>query len=267
MKVRNLFFTVAALSAICTQAATFECGGLYYATTGANTVAVARVPAEKATNNLYKGVYIIPEQVYYDGANYQVTAIADSAFFQSKATEVQVPNTVTTIGECAFAYATDLANITLPLHLKDVSKMLLAGTNVVNVTVPEGVKTIGWGAFQSCPMLHTMLLPSTTKRIDAYGYNNCHNLFEIYCAAPTAPEASGWAIFIGLSGIDVIVPDDDAVAKYAANAVWGDESTFTLYPSEEVSISMTGEVEKYKTIICVLPWATTWHTKSIRATN
>jgi len=75
-------------------------------------VAVARVPAEKATNNPYKGVYIIPEQVYYDGANYQVTAIADSAFFQSKATEVQVPNTVTTIGECAFAYATDLANIT-----------------------------------------------------------------------------------------------------------------------------------------------------------
>ena len=99
MKVRNLFFTVAALSAICTQAATFECGGLYYTTTGANTVAVARVPAEKATNNPYKGVYIIPEQVYYDGANYQVTAIADSAFFQSKATEVQVPNTVTTIGE------------------------------------------------------------------------------------------------------------------------------------------------------------------------
>lgn len=245
MKVRNLFFTVAALSAICTQAATFECGGLYYTTTGANSVAVARVPAEKATNEPYKGVYIIPEQVYYDGANYQVTAIADSAFFQSKATEVQVPNTVTTIGECAFAYATDLANITLPLHLKDVSKMLLAGTNVVNVAVPEGVQTIGWGAFQSCPMLHTMLLPSTIKRIDAYGYNNCHNLFEIYCAAPTAPEASGWAIFIGLSGIDVIVPDDDAVAKYAANAVWGDESTFTLYPSEEVSISMTGEVEKY----------------------
>ena len=166
MKVRNLFFTVAALSAICTQAATFECGGLYYTTTSANSVAVA---AEMATNNPYKGVYIIPEQVYYDGANYQVTAIADSAFFQSKATEVQVPNTVTTIGECAFAYATDLANITLPLHLKDVSKMLLAGTNVVNVAVPEGVKTIGWGAFQSCPMLHTMLLPSTTKRIDAYG--------------------------------------------------------------------------------------------------
>lgn len=245
MKVRKLLFLAATMGACASQASTFESGGIYYATTGAGTVAVARVPAEKAVNAPYKGVYIIPEQVYYDGANYQVTAIADSAFFQSKATEVQVPNTVTSMGECAFAYATDLTSVTLPLHLSNVSKMLFAGTSVTNVAVPEGVTNIGWGAFQSCSMLHTMLLPSTTKKIEAYGYNNCHNLYEIYCAAPTAPEAGGWAIFIGLNGIDVIVPDDEAVAKYAADPVWGDEQTFTLYPSEEVSISMTGEVEKY----------------------
>ncbi|MDO4510942.1 MAG: leucine-rich repeat domain-containing protein [Bacteroidales bacterium] len=245
MKLKRILLSAAALSAMCAQAATFEAAGLYYTTTGASTVKVARVPADLAQTAPYKGVYIIPEQVYYDGANYTVSAIADSAFFQSKATEVQVPNTVTTIGECAFAYAADLTSVTLPLKLSAVSKMMLAGTNVVNVAVPEGVKNIGWGAFQSCGMLHTMLLPSTTKKIEAYGYNNCHNLYEIYCAAPTAPEASGWAIFIGLSGIDVIVPDDEAVEKYAANAVWGDEATFTLYPSEEVSITMSGELEPY----------------------
>lgn len=245
MKLKTTLFSAAAAVAVCSQAATFEAGGLYYTTTGDATVKVARVPAEKATTNPYKGVYIIPEQVFYDGANYRVTAIADSAFFQSGATEVQVPNSVTSIGECAFAYATDLASVTLPLHLSDVPKMLFAGTAVVNMAVPEGVKNIGWGAFQSCASLHTMLLPSTTKKIDAYGYNNCHSLSEIYCASPEAPEAGGWAIFIGLNNIDLIVPDDDAVKKYAANAVWGDESTFTIYPSQEVSISMTGEVEKY----------------------
>lgn len=245
MKLSKIFFSVAVLSAMCAQADTFESGGLYYTTTGVNTVKVERVPADKAVTNPYKGVYIIPEQVYFDDANYDVTAIADSAFFQSKATEIQVPNTVKTIGEGAFAYATDLTSVTLPLKLSAVSKMMLAGTSVVNVAVPEGVKNIGWGAFQSCGLLHTMLLPSTTKKIEAYGYNNCHNLYEIYCAAPAAPEASGWAIFIGLSGIDVIVPDEEAVEKYAANAVWGNEETFTLYPSEDVSITMTGEVEKY----------------------
>ena len=111
MKVRKLLFLAATMGACAAQASTFESGGIYYATTGAGTVAVARVPAEKAVNEPYKGVYIIPEQVYYDGVNYQVTAIADSAFFQSKATEVQVPNTVTSMGECAFAYATDLTSV------------------------------------------------------------------------------------------------------------------------------------------------------------
>ncbi len=245
MKLKTIILSLAATVAVCSQASTFKAGELYYTTTSESTVKVARVPADKASANPYKGVFIIPEQVFYDGVNYRVTAIADSAFFQSGATEVQVPNSVTTIGECAFAYATDLTSVTLPLQLKAVPKMLFAGTAVVNVAVPEGVKNIGWGAFQSCASLHTMLLPSTTKKIAAYGYNNCHNLYEIYCAAPEAPEAGGWAIFIGLSDIDLIVPDGDAVKKYAANAVWGDVNTFNLYPSQEVSISMSGEVEKY----------------------
>ena len=253
MKRFTFLLAIAALGTIAAQATVFEANGIYYAITGENTVKVDRVPAEKAATNPYKGVYIIPEQVYYDGANYTITSIGDSAFFQSKATEVQIPNTVTTIGECAFAYASDLTSITLPLHLSSVSKMMLAGTNVVSVAVPEGVKNIGWGAFQSCASLQTMLLPSTTETIEAYGYNNCQSLFEIYCAASKAPNASGWAIFIGLSDIDVIVPDEEALANYQANSVWGDESTFTLYTSEAFSLSMEETAEAYNEQYVRLP--------------
>lgn len=253
MKTSLSLLTLLLAGVLSAQATTFEANGIYYTLTGENTVKVDRVPADKAATNPYQGVYVIPEQVFYDGANRSVTAIADSAFFQSKVTEVQIPNTVTAIGECAFAYAADLTSITLPLHLSDVSKMMLAGTNVVSVAVPEGVKNIGWGAFQSCPMLQTMLLPSTTKKIDAYGYNNCQSLYEIYCAASEAPNASGWAIFIGLSNIDVIVPDETALEKYAANAVWGDENTFSLYTSEEFTISMEEKAEAFNDQFMRLP--------------
>ena len=233
---------LAALTFGSAHADTFNSGALYFETTSDTEVAVAPVPAGKAP---YEGVVIIPEQVFYNGVNYTVSAIADSAFYQSQVTGVQVPNTVTAIGVSAFAYVETLANITLPLHLNSVSQTMLAGTTVTNVAVPEGVQTVGVGAFQSCAQLHTVLLPSTLSLIDAYGFNNCHNLYEMYCAAPTPPKASGWAIFIGLSNIDVIVPDEEAVTAYQANTVWGDSATFNFFPDEPISITMTNELDSY----------------------
>jgi len=196
--------------------------------------------------NAYSGVYIIPEMVNFEGDNYNVTSIADNAFAQSKITDICLPNSITNIGESAFAYADNLTNITLPLNIEVIPKACFAGTSIVNIALPEGVKTIGYGAFQSCTLLHTVLLPSTLTLIEAYAFNNCHNLYEIYCAANTPPKASGWAIFIGLSGIDVIVPDYEAIDAYADDNVWGDESTFTLYPNEDISLQMSLNGEDFQ---------------------
>ncbi|MDY6259091.1 MAG: leucine-rich repeat domain-containing protein, partial [Bacteroidales bacterium] len=240
--IYKLLTLLAATAALGAQADTFMAGGLYYQTTGTSQVAVAPVP--RGVNTVYSGRYIIPEQVYYNGANYSVTSIADSAFCHSLATEVQIPNTVTAIGNYAFAYDEALTSVTLPLKLQKVSTAMLAGTSLVNIAVPEGVTSIGEWAFQSASLLHTALLPSTTTKIEAYGFNNCHSLAEIYCAAPTPPNATGWAIFSGLSGIDVVVPDDDAVKAYGQDAVWGNDSTFTLYPNEDLSVTMSGELEQ-----------------------
>lgn len=245
MKHSTLLPSLALLAlALPAAAATFESGGLYYTTTGTSTVAVAPVPTEQASTQPYAGRYIIPEQVYYDGTNYKVTSIADQAFYRSHATEVQIPNSVTTIGDQAFTYDDYLASITLPINLKKVGQGLLDGTSVTNVAVPEGITKLPSFTFQSCTRLHTVLLPSTLKSIGSYGFNNCHQLAEIYCAAPTPPDASAWAIFIALKGIDVIVPDDQAVAAYKKNAVWGNDTTFTLYPNEDLEVDMTPKLEK-----------------------
>lgn len=238
--MKQIIFLLLAAAAVTAGAQTFKAGDLWYAVTAAGQVAVA--PTHDAT---YQGVQIIPEQVYYDGQTYRVTSIADQAFYQSAVTEVQVPASVTRIGTSAFAFSQSLASITLPLHLQAVSQTLLEGTGIVNVAVPEGITTLGYGAFQSCGQLHTALLPSTLKSIDAYGFNNCHNLMEIYCAAPKPPTATAWAIFIGLSGIDVVVPDQAAADLYGTDPVWGNDSTFTLYPDEDPSVTMSNELERY----------------------
>ena len=126
--------------------------------------------------NAYEGIYIIPEIVNFEGENYTVTAIAEGAFAHSKITEVLIPNSITQIGAEAFLECDKLVNVTLPLYISEIPRECFLGTALVNIAIPEGVKRLGYASFESCHYLHTVMLPSTLNLIDAYAFNDCHNI-------------------------------------------------------------------------------------------
>lgn len=194
--------------------------------------------------NAYEGVCIIPSRVTYDGYIYTVTSIDDEAFAGSKVTDVVIPNSVTYIGERAFAGSEELTSVTLSLSLEEIPDECFAGTGLVNVAIPEGVKWLGDGAFHDCYKLHTVMLPSSLKTIGENAFADSHNLYEIYCAAPTPPICFGDEVFDGLSGVDVVVTDYEAIDAYASDKAWGNEDTFTLFPNEDVypSLELAHEV-------------------------
>ncbi|MBQ9585147.1 MAG: leucine-rich repeat domain-containing protein [Muribaculaceae bacterium] len=193
--------------------------------------------------NAYAGVCIIPEKVNYEGDNYKVTAIAEGAFAESMVTEVVIPNSVTQIGSEAFLGCDELKNVTLSLNIEEIPRECFLGTGLVNIAIPEGVTRVGYAAFEDCYHLHTVMLPSSLKLIEAYAFADCHNLYEIYCASVKPPKATGWSIFNGVKNVDVIVSDYEAMDAYAADKVWGDEYTFTLFPNEDIWVmpSLNGE--------------------------
>ena len=183
MNIRYILLIVSMFLAFATASAgDFASGGLVYSFTNDDDQVAVDCNIVDGVN-AYQGVIIIPPMVNYEGYNYKVTSIAKEAFAQSKVTEVIIPNSVNKIGEAAFAGADDLTSVTLPLNLKVIPEACFAGTSIVNIALPEGVETIGYGAFQSCSLLHTVMMPSTLKLIEAYAFNYCHNLYEIYCAA------------------------------------------------------------------------------------
>lgn len=229
---------MAGCTAIIATAYDFASGGLFYnVISGTKTVAVT---SEAAEHSSYSGRVIVPESVTYNGEKYIVAAIGNKAFVRSKVTDVQIPDNVTSIGDSAFYFSEELENITLPQKLTKISRCAFAGTSITAIAVPEGVTELGNGAFQSCLRLHTVFLPSTLKLISAYGFNNCSSLSEIYSKASNPPDATGWAIFIGLSKIDLIVPSID---KYENVSPWNNSETFSIYPPEpvEVNINITGK--------------------------
>lgn len=94
-----LFLLAILCSSITTYAYDFEVDGIYYNITSTNTV---EVTYKDNNYNSYDGEVIIPSSVSYSNRFYTVTAIGDSAFYESYVKEVTIPSTITRIGRMAF---------------------------------------------------------------------------------------------------------------------------------------------------------------------
>ena len=218
-----------------------EANGIYYDIISDTQVEVA--PAFYDGVNHYEGCIILPERVYCDGVNYEVAAIAPRAFWRSAVTEVQIPNSVTMIGDAAFADAEDLANITLPLGLKAVSRYMLASTAVTHVALPEGVVSIGQSAFEDCSYLRTIFLPASLHYIGESAFGYCSILNEIYSDAATPPLTMGDDTFEGCGNIHVMLADGATTSRYQNDAVWGNEDLFTIWIDEGLAVMPTMQQE------------------------
>ena len=242
-KLTNILLLIAlqVCGAGVSQAQDILANGIYYNIISDTQVAVA--PAVFNGVNHYEGCIILPEHVYCDGVNYDVAAIAPRAFWQSNVTEVQIPNSVTMIGEAAFADAEQLTNITLPLHLTYVSSYMLAGTAITNVVLPEGVTDIGTGAFEDCSQLHTIFLPASLQRIGNRAFAYCNNMNEVYSDAATPPLTMADDTFEDCGYIHVMLPDAATTHRYQEDGVWGDDERFTLWIDEGLAILPTMQQE------------------------
>ena len=235
-KIANILMLTALLLGVTNQAIAQDiiANGIYYNIISDTQVSVA--PAYYDGVNHYEGCIILPERVYCDGVNYDVTAIAPRAFWQSQVTEVQIPNSVTSIGEAAFADADQLASITLPLGLKAISRYMLAGTAVTNVVLPEGVTDIGAGAFEDCTTLHTVFLPISLQTIGERAFGYCICLDEIYSDAATPPLTMDDNAFEGCDNIHVMLADRATSQRYEDDPVWGDDELFSLWIDEGLAV-------------------------------
>jgi hypothetical protein len=63
------------------------------------------------------------------------------------------------------------------------------GLDVTSVTIPEGVTSIGSGAFWHCKKLQSVKLPSTLTEIAAHGFTDCQELEEL--SIPKSVNAIG----------------------------------------------------------------------------
>ncbi len=108
------------------------------------------------------------------------TKIWDNAFNGcTKLTHVEIPDSVTEIGDSAFV-DTKLSDLTFLNKISKIGKRAFAGCeNLVTIIIPDNVKEIPSGAFNNCPNLRTVTISDKVNKIDA-NFFGCKQLEEVY---------------------------------------------------------------------------------------
>lgn len=93
------------------------------------------------------------------------------------------------------AYLGDASEVLIPATLGGYpvvavgDRAFLNQTSLTSVTVPEGVREIGWFAFSGCIALERVEIPSNVRAI-AYGaFQNCSDTLTVVCSVGSYAEA------------------------------------------------------------------------------
>ena len=92
-------------------------------------------------------------------------------------TTVSMPDSVTSIGNAAFAYCKSLSEITLSGNLTSIGYDAFFGCeSLTRITIPDGVDSIGTSAFYGCNSMTEAIVPSSVTSIGDGAFNGCPSL-------------------------------------------------------------------------------------------
>ena len=130
-----------------------------------------------------------------------VTSIGDYAFaYCGGLTSVTIPNNVTSIGEGAFAYCGGLTSATIPNSVSYIGNWAFSScSGLTSVTIPNSVTSIGRDAFSYCSGLTSVTIPNSVTSIGESAFFGCSGLTSV--TIPNSVTSIGVFAFFGCSGL------------------------------------------------------------------
>lgn len=157
----------------------FKVDGIPYSIVSADeqTVEVAR----DYYGSPFSGDVVIPESIMYNGKEYKVVGIGESAFYGCDSlTSVSIPEDVTYIDFGAFNECRSLTSVKLPEALKSIGDYAFADcSSLTSIVFPKSLTSIEDCAFWCCSSLTSVTIPENVSLVGVGAFGYCSNLVSI----------------------------------------------------------------------------------------
>ena len=153
------------------------------------------------------------EYVIADGTKY----IADNVFHNcSGLTSIEIPNSVTSIGNYAFDDCTGLKSVRMGNGITSIGERAFYNcSGLTSIEIPNSVTRIGDYAFYDCSGLVSVVIPNGLTSIEYSAFRGCTSLGSI--EIPNSVTSIGGHAFYGCSGlVSVVIPNSVTSIEYYA---------------------------------------------------
>lgn len=143
-----------------------------------NVTSPTTVEVSRNIKKPYDYTYIvIPSEINVKGKHYIVTSIGDAFQDYTWLKGVEIPQTVTKIGDLAFKGCTALASIVIPSSVQVIGKWAFEFcTMLKSVDIPNSVVEIQDFAFEGCTTLRSVKLSSSVMVLGRGAFRYCNKL-------------------------------------------------------------------------------------------